>query len=76
MTTTTSPPPDDAAVLDRLSALDRLLPVWIGAAMLAGLALGRAFPGLDDTLAPVEVDTVCGEQVADNNTSTYDLAFE
>ncbi len=42
----------------RLSTLDRLLPVWIGVAMVAGLLLGRVFTGLDDTLDRVKVDTV------------------
>jgi len=42
----------------RLSTLDRLLPVWIGAAMLLGLALGRLWPGLDDTLGRIEIATV------------------
>jgi arsenite transporter len=42
----------------KLSTLDRLLPLWIGLAMLAGLLLGRAFPGLDDTLEKVKIDTV------------------
>ena len=31
---------DDAPVLSRLSTLDRFLPVWILAAMAAGLLLG------------------------------------
>nr|WP_272497140.1 ACR3 family arsenite efflux transporter [Actinomadura terrae] len=35
--------------------LDRLLPVWITAAMAVGLGLGRAIPGLDGTLAKVEI---------------------
>ncbi|WP_149256872.1 ACR3 family arsenite efflux transporter [Actinomadura sp. K4S16] len=34
--------------------LDRFLPVWIIAAMVLGLGLGRAVPGLDDALAKVE----------------------
>ncbi|MEX0846836.1 MAG: ACR3 family arsenite efflux transporter, partial [Ilumatobacteraceae bacterium] len=42
----------------RLSTLDRFLPVWIGAAMLLGLALGRVFPDLGDTLGRVEIATV------------------
>lgn len=53
--TTTATAPDATA---RLSTLDRLLPLWIGLAMLAGLALGRAFPELDDSLDRVKVDTV------------------
>jgi ACR3 family arsenite transporter len=48
----------DVAVLQRLSLLDRFLPVWIGAAMLLGIGLGRAFPGLNDTLDRIKVDTV------------------
>jgi ACR3 family arsenite transporter len=42
----------------RLSTLDRLLPVWIGAAMLAGIGLGRAFPDLNDQLEKVKIDSV------------------
>ena len=65
--TTTDPDPavmaadeadEDVAVLERLSVLDRFLPLWIGAAMLTGLGLGRLFPGLDDTLELVKIDTV------------------
>jgi ACR3 family arsenite transporter len=41
-----------------LSTLDRLLPVWIGAAMVLGLGLGRIFTGLDDQLDKVKIDTV------------------
>jgi ACR3 family arsenite transporter len=58
MTTVAAPPADDAPVLEKLSTLDRFLPLWIGVAMAAGLGLGRAFPGLDDTLDRVKVDTV------------------
>jgi ACR3 family arsenite transporter len=50
--------PEDAAVLQRLSTLDRFLPVWIGAAMLIGLVLGRTVPHLDNALSAVEVDGV------------------
>ena len=41
-----------------LSTLDRFLPAWIGLAMIAGLALGRLLPDLDDWLDSVKVDTV------------------
>ena len=39
----------------RLSVLDRWLPAWIGAAMLAGLGLGRLVPGIGDALSRVQV---------------------
>ncbi|CAB4364391.1 MAG: ACR3 family arsenite efflux transporter [Actinobacteria bacterium] len=42
----------------RLSTLDRLLPVWIGAAMVLGLGLGRVFPDLNDQLDKVKLGTV------------------
>ncbi|MDQ1106634.1 ACR3 family arsenite efflux transporter [Nocardioides zeae] len=42
----------------RLPLLDRLLPVWIAAAMAAGLLLGRLVPGLDEALGAVEVGSV------------------
>jgi arsenite transporter len=45
-------------VTPRLSTLDRFLPVWIGAAMIAGLLLGRLVPGLDDALSSVEVEGI------------------
>ncbi|HET7327521.1 MAG TPA: ACR3 family arsenite efflux transporter [Nocardioidaceae bacterium] len=50
--------PEDAAVLQRLATLDRLLPLWIGAAMALGLLLGRLVPGVDDALSVVEVDGI------------------
>jgi ACR3 family arsenite transporter len=43
------------SVVRRLRALDRFLPAWIFAAMAAGLALGRAFPGLGAVLDHVKV---------------------
>ncbi len=46
------------AVVARLSGLDRFLPVWIGLAMVVGIALGKVFTGLDDTLDSVKIDTV------------------
>jgi ACR3 family arsenite transporter len=59
MTDTGAPPsPADAAVLDKLSTLDRFLPLWIGLAMVVGIVLGRVFTGLDDTLDQVKIDTV------------------
>ena len=45
-------------VLQRLSTLDRFLPLWIGVAMAVGLLLGRLVDGLDDALAAVEVGSV------------------
>ena len=51
-----SPAPGPA--VNRLSALDRFLPAWIAAAMIVGLLLGRAWPGLGSALAAVEVSGV------------------
>jgi len=48
----------DRPVLTRLSALDRLLPLWILAAMALGLLLGRAIPSLADRLDAVKVGSV------------------
>ncbi len=45
------------SILGQLSALDRFLPVWIGLAMAAGLALGRVFHDLNDQLDRVKIDT-------------------
>ncbi len=45
-------------VADKLSTLDRFLPVWIGVAMVAGIVLGRAIPDLNDTIEKVKLDTV------------------
>lgn len=50
--------PEEAAVMQRLSTLDRFLPVWILAAMVIGLLLGRGIPGLDNALAKVEIGSV------------------
>lgn len=46
------------AVVGKLSTPDRLLPVWIGAAMAAGLLLGRLVPGLGDVLSAIEIDGI------------------
>ena len=49
---------DEAGVTGRLSALDRFLPIWILLAMAVGLLLGRSFPGLNDSLDTIKIDTV------------------
>lgn len=45
-------------MLERLSRLDRFLPVWIVAAMALGLGLGRLIPDLNDWLDAVKIGTV------------------
>jgi arsenate reductase len=46
------------AVATRLSTLDRLLPVWIGVAMVGGLLLGRLVPILGSSLSAGQVQGV------------------
>jgi arsenite transporter len=46
------------AVIEKLSLLDRFLPVWIGIAMAVGLVLGRLIPGLNTTLDRVRIDGI------------------
>ena len=48
----------DVAVLQKLSTLDRFLPLWIGLAMAAGLGLGTLIPSLNDGLDQLRVGTV------------------
>ena len=55
---TTDPHPTPPSVAGRLSTLDRLLPVWILAAMAVGLLLGRLVPGLAEALDAVKVGSV------------------
>jgi ACR3 family arsenite transporter len=45
-------------VLRRLSTLDRFLPLWIGAAMVAGLVLGSLIPDLNNWLDTVKIGSV------------------
>ncbi|OBH20598.1 ACR3 family arsenite efflux transporter [Mycolicibacter sinensis] len=45
-------------VATRLSTLDRLLPIWIGLAMAAGLVLGRSIPGLGGAVSAVQIDGI------------------
>ena len=52
------PWPGSAGVLKRLSVVDRFLPVWIFAAMVLGLLLGRVFPELGAALDRVQVSGV------------------
>ncbi|MFI7618717.1 ACR3 family arsenite efflux transporter [Nonomuraea terrae] len=51
----TAPAP---SVMSALSTLDRFLPVWILAAMAAGLLLGRLVPGLDTALEAVRIGEI------------------
>jgi arsenite transporter len=60
MSATDAHPIDERAdrAAARLSTLDRLLPLWIGLAMVGGIVLGRGFPDLNDQLEKVKIDTV------------------
>ena len=51
-------PPPDGAVLQKLSTLDRFLPLWIALAMAGGLALGALIPRLNDGLDKLRIGTV------------------
>ena len=46
------------AIFQRLSLLDRFLPLWIFLAMAIGVVLGKAFPGIQDAFDSLRIDTV------------------
>ncbi len=48
--------PAERAVLERMSRLDRWLPLWIAAAMVVGLLLGRFFPAVQTILEAGSID--------------------
>lgn len=48
----------DAAVTKRMSLLDRLLPAWILAAMIAGLLIGRYIPAVNEVLETLEIGSL------------------
>lgn len=58
MTSASTAHVEEAAVMGRLSTLDRYLPLWIAVAMAAGLGLGTVIPGFDDALDSLRVGTV------------------
>lgn len=45
-------------VFGQLSLLDRFLPLWIFAAMAVGIAIGKLFPDIGETLDKIKLDTV------------------
>jgi len=49
---------EHSGVVERLSPLDRFLPIWIGLAMASGLLLGRYVPGLNSGINRVQVDGI------------------
>ncbi|WP_241384896.1 ACR3 family arsenite efflux transporter [Rhodococcus sp. CH91] len=55
MTTTNTEHP---TVVGKMSTLDRYLAVWIGAAIVVGLLLGRMIPGLGEALSFIEIDGI------------------
>lgn len=46
------------AILQRLSLLDRFLPLWIFLAMVAGVIVGTMVPDIQDTFDSLRIDTV------------------
>jgi arsenate reductase (thioredoxin) len=58
MTGTRAPASVADTAAARLPVMDRFLPVWIGAAMAAGLLLGRIVPGLGSALSGVAIQGI------------------
>lgn len=60
MTTQAQPKPaaQTGTIFQRLSLLDRFLPLWIFIAMTAGVILGKLFPDIQDTFDSLRIDTV------------------
>jgi ACR3 family arsenite transporter len=58
MTTNAPTRAQEAAVIGRLSTLDRFLPLWIAVAMGVGLGLGALIPGFDNGLDHLRIGTV------------------
>lgn len=54
----TSQPVEESSIFNRLSTLDRFLPLWIFLAMAFGIGLGKLFPQLGPALDSVKLDTV------------------
>jgi ACR3 family arsenite transporter len=52
------PAAQTGAIFQRLSLLDRFLPLWIFLAMAVGVLLGKAFPDIQDTFDSLQIDTV------------------
>lgn len=55
---TPTPAAQTGKVFQRLSLLDRFLPLWIFLAMAAGVILGAIFPDIQDTFDSLRIDTV------------------
>jgi ACR3 family arsenite transporter len=56
--TTTARPAGEAGVFQRLSLLDRFLPLWIFLAMAAGVILGAVWPGIKEVFGALSIGTV------------------
>jgi ACR3 family arsenite transporter len=56
--TTPSPSAQTGAIFQRLSLLDRFLPLWIFLAMAVGVLLGKVFPDIQDAFDSLQIDTV------------------